>query len=143
MTHERSVTILKIAAIVFELFGVLMILSLLPGMAGVLTPLVQLATLDGGATAPYASVEGRFLAAVLGGVTIGLGTAVWMITTQVYADDPIKGGPLLLVPTVAWFVTDGIGSVLAGAPFNIVLNVSFLALVAVPVIASRRNRAVA
>jgi hypothetical protein len=36
----------------------------------------------------------------------------------------------LFIGAAAWFVVDGAGSVLAGAPLNIVGNLAFLALIA-------------
>lgn len=141
MTHERSVSLLKFAAILLEVFGLVTVLCLIPALSGILDLFLKLALLDGGAAAPFASAEARLLTAVCGGVSFGFGAAIWMITTRVYATDPETGGPLLIVPAVAWFVVDGLGSMLAGAAFNVVLNAAILALILVPVLAARQGRA--
>jgi hypothetical protein len=47
---------------------------------------------------------------------------------------------LLLIGIVAWFVVDCIGSLFAGLPGNLVLNVSFLVLFVPPLLVLQRQR---
>ena len=75
----------------------------------------------------------NLLAGISGGLTAGLGAAVLAVTRQVYATDPARGRRIITTFMLVWFVVDGIGSVIAGAPVNVIVNMAFLALVLVPV----------
>ena len=57
-----------------------------------------------------------------------------MLAKHVYADKPAIGGRIILFSILTWFVIDSSGSVVAGAPFNAVLNTSFLLMFTLPVI---------
>jgi hypothetical protein len=80
----------------------------------------------------------RLLAGISGGLTAGLGAAILAVTRQVYATDPARGGRIMATSMLVWFVVDGIGSVIAGAPVNVALNAVFLAIVLVPLWAPAR-----
>ncbi|MEL7000445.1 MAG: hypothetical protein AAFP68_19515 [Pseudomonadota bacterium] len=91
--------------------------------------------IDGAQT--YAAQETRLLSAIAGGVTVGLGAAVLTVTNAVYLVDRERGRRVIMTFMLAWFIADGIGSALAGAPFNAVVNCLILLPVTYPVLAAR------
>ena len=62
---------------------------------------------------------------------------MWQLTERIYAADHTAGKTIILPGIITWFVIDGIGSALAGAPFNAVVNVIFLAMFAVPILMAK------
>lgn len=74
------------------------------------------------------------LNAILGGVLAGFGAMIWLTAERVYRQDAALGRSLILIPLLVWFVCDGVGSVLAGAWFNAVLNTGILVLFLTPLL---------
>lgn len=70
----------------------------------------------------------RLLLAISGGLTAGIGAMMWAIGTEVMPVAPVAGRRVVMMTALAWFATDSLFSVLAGSPFNVVLNVAFLAM---------------
>lgn len=68
------------------------------------------------------------LVAISGGLTAGLGGMVWALGTHVAGTAPDAATKVTQTAAWCWFCTDSIASILVGAPFNAVLNLSFLAL---------------
>lgn len=123
---------LKLASAVVIGFGILTALAALPWAAGptvLLTDLI-LFPLDGGQS--LSAPETRILVAILGGALAGWGVLLWQATTRVYAQHPVLGRSLILTSIGIWFSIDSTASVLAGAPFNVLLNVPFLAMFVLP-----------
>lgn len=71
---------------------------------------------------------GRLMLAIGGGLTVGIGTMMWTVGTEVIPVAPRAGRHVVLYSALAWFVTDSTFSVVAGSPFNAALNLIFLAL---------------
>ena len=138
MTHVQTVAALRLASLVVSGVGALTVATLLSPQAPLLARFLELALLDFGGEAGVVNEETRLLGAVMGGLMAGWGVTNRLIATHVYARDPGLGGRILLQGMLVWFVVDGVGSALAGAWFNIVLNVPFLALFAVPILRARR-----
>lgn len=134
MTHQTRTTALKWASAAVIGFGLSLTLSLFTPLAQALDLFVRLATLSTQEGVLLTAVDGRLFVAISGGILAGWGMMIWLITTRIYAHDPALGGPLIVIPTCVWFVVDSTGSVIAGAPFNAVLNLSFLAILVLPVI---------
>jgi hypothetical protein len=123
---------LKLASAIVIGFGILTALAALPWAAGptvLLTDLI-LFPLDGGQS--LSAAETRILVAILGGVLAGWGVLFWLVATQVYAQHPALGRRLILTSIGIWFCIDCTASVLADAPFNVLLNVPFLAMFVLP-----------
>jgi hypothetical protein len=78
------------------------------------------------------SDDTRAVNAVLGGTMVGWGVLMYLLATPQRIHALPEVPRLLLIGLVAWFVVDCIGSILAGLPGNIVLNVSFLVLFVPP-----------
>ncbi|MGI9409275.1 MAG: hypothetical protein ACR2OV_04330, partial [Hyphomicrobiaceae bacterium] len=76
--------------------------------------------------------EMRLLSAVSGGVMVGWGILLWLVATRLYPKDPVLARTLILASIGTWFLIDSLASIVAGAPLNALLNVSFLVLFSWP-----------
>ena len=76
--------------------------------------------------------ESRLLAAVVGGVMVGWGTTLFLLISKGYPRDPELVRTLVLGGVWAWFAVDSLGSLAAGAPVNVLLNIGFLLAFLVP-----------
>ncbi len=137
MSHQASITLLKFASLTLIGFGLLMVSALFTPTAAVMHHLVDLAFLPFDGAQSVSSPEGWLLTAISGGMLVGWGTMAWLVTDRVYAKDVSAGRNIILPGILAWFLFDSLGSILAGAWFNTVLNAGFLALFAVPILLQR------
>ncbi len=70
--------------------------------------------------------------AVIGGVMVGWGVALLMVTRELLAKGSRLGWNLMAISLGAWFIPDTAYSLLSGYWQNAVLNTVFLTLFAVP-----------
>jgi uncharacterized protein YceK len=131
MTHDvRQSTStgqwLKAASGAVIAFGVVTALAAVPALDAPLRWLIDLAFLPFDGRQTMATSEARLLAAIGGGLTVGLGVLLYMIAAKVYPRDPGVARQIMLAGIWSWFLVDGLGSTLAGAPFNVILNIGFL-----------------
>lgn len=70
--------------------------------------------------------------AVLGGVLVGWGALMFLLVSSVGQAELRGVARSMLVAVIAWFLVDSSGSLLAGIPGNVVLNVVFLAVLVPP-----------
>ena len=75
--------------------------------------------------------------AVIGGVMVGWGAALLLITRELFAKGNRLGWKLLVVSLGSWFIPDTTYSLLSGYWQNAALNVIFLTLFAIPLWATR------
>lgn len=120
-------------------------LLIIPGLVmatGPVTPFMGLVNafldlahqpIDGGQV--VADDAARLLNAILGGILVGFGVMIWLVAERVLRTDPALGRGLILVPLLCWFTTDSLGSILAGAWFNAVINVAILVSFLIPLLA--------
>ena len=109
--------------------GVVFALSALPVFHSVLWLFLQLAYWPMVDVPNTIAVPVGLTVAVAGGLTAGLGATLWALGRYVA---PISGEAArrcALVMGWSWFTVDSVASVLLGAPFNVVLNLLFLALI--------------
>lgn len=121
-------TALKATAAIVTGFGVIVALAALPATAGMANFLADLVfwPLDG---APRIDTPAsRLLAAIAGGVLVGWGVTLWLVTAYVLPSDVSVASSIIRVGVLTWFVVDSLGSIAAGAPLNAALNISFLVL---------------
>jgi hypothetical protein len=78
--------------------------------------------------------------AVIGGVMVGWGVALFYVTKSLFARGDRVAWNLVALSVGAWFVPDTSYSLLAGFWQNAVLNTIFLVLFAVPLWATRAMR---
>ena len=74
------------------------------------------------------SAETRVMCAIGGGVMCGWGLTLWQVAEHVVPANPAAARAIAMTGIYGWFAVDSLGSVLAGAPLNAVLNISFVAL---------------
>lgn len=130
MTREQKG--LRFAAGVTMGFGLLTALAALPQLAA---PTVLLADIliwpvDGAETGRLP--EARLLYAIAGGVLTGWGWIIWRLAGEAMDRQPDLVRAIIRTSILLWFAVDGTGSVLAGAPLNVLANGVFLALFLVP-----------
>ena len=135
MTHTTRTNILKYASLGLIGFGLLNFLSLFTGIQPVMGWFLDLAFLSPlGSDHQLSSEAARLWIAISGGLLAGWGATLLLLSTQVYAKDPDLGKRIILTGVVVWFVIDSAGSIVAGAPFNAVLNFGFLLMYEVPLL---------
>ncbi|MEM7445401.1 MAG: excinuclease ABC subunit A [Pseudomonadota bacterium] len=141
MSHGTSVTWLKTVAWLLIVIGALFSWLTSGPLAAVNLAFLDLAVFPVDGAQTFAATETRLLAAITGGITAGLGMAILMITRHVYEQNPVLGRRMILWPVLTWFVVDGVGSVLAGAAFNALLNLVLLAAIILPLLITRTAKA--
>jgi hypothetical protein len=70
--------------------------------------------------------------AIIGGVMVGWGIALLLVTRELIAKGSRLGWNLIAISLGAWFIPDTTYSLLSGYWQNAVLNIVFLALFATP-----------
>lgn len=141
MHGSSTVTWLKIASAVVVGFGILLLFAAYPATSAPVAVLSDLILWPVDGTQTLDAPETRLLSGILGGVMAGWGVLLWTVSTRLYPREPDLARTLTLTSIWVWFVVDGIGSTVAGAPLNVLLNVGFLALFVVPLWSSRKQTA--
>lgn len=77
-------------------------------------------------TVTFAALETRFLSAITAGFLLGWAVMIWCLRAWVYDAAPEGVRKSVVVGSVAWFVLDSLGVVLAGIPINVAFNVLVL-----------------
>ena len=135
MTHALRTTLLKLASLSLVAFGLLNVFALFTPLDAVMAIFVNLAHL-----APLSTEQAldngaaRLWIGISGGLLAGFGTTPYLVARDVYGQYPDLGRRIVLAAIMSWYVVDSAGSVAAGAPFNAVINLVFLACFAVPVL---------
>lgn len=140
MTLETSTRLLKLTGIGTILFGLAMVLALVSPLKPVFDIFLDLVHLPLDGQQALEGDSARVLAAITGGLMVGLGALTWCIAEHVYAKDAETGGRIILIGVMAWYVPDSFGSYMVGAWFNVVLNTGFLAMFVLPVLLHRSAR---
>jgi hypothetical protein len=124
--HTSTTSWLKTASLMIAGFGVASALAAVPTFDAPLRWLVDLAFFPFDGRQTLATPEARLLSAIGGGLTVGFGVLLYMIAEKVYARDTALGRQIMLAGIWSWFLVDSTASTLAGAPFNVILNLGFL-----------------
>lgn len=132
MTLTLATKWLKFASFALLFFGIYSALCAVPGFGIVRVPFLYIVLPAGELTAEIA-VETRLLWAILGGICVGWGVMFWLLTTRLLDKETELVRIIMRNAILTWFVVDGLFSMLAGAPLNAVLNISFLLLFIIPV----------
>jgi hypothetical protein len=80
----------------------------------------------------YSEGAMRFLSALTGGFLFGWGTMILCLRQWVYDVAPDQIRRAVVAGIMAWFVLDSTGSILAGAPSNVVFNILVLLIAVGP-----------
>jgi hypothetical protein len=126
-SQQASASWLKSASLAIAAFGLVSAMAAVPAFDAPLRWLVDLAFFPFDGRQTLGTPEARLLAAIGGGLTVGYGVLLYMIADKVYARDAALGRQIMLAGIWSWFLVDSTASTLAGAPFNVVLNIGFLA----------------
>lgn len=132
MSQEKTVNWLKAASAIVIGFGLVMLLGTLPAASAPVAFLTDLIFWPVDGQQIVSAPETRLLWAISGGILTGWGLLLWQISTRLYPREPALARTLILSSIGIWFLVDGLGSILAGAPLNAVLNIGFLLLFFVP-----------
>jgi len=138
MTQSQSMRWLKTACLITIITGLVCAMGSHPATDVVWRTLFDLLKwpLDGDPATFNADT--RAVNAVLGGTMVGWGVLMYLIATpQQFAAIPALPR-LMQYALYAWFVVDCIGSLAAGLPGNLVLNLVFLGLFVPPLRALAR-----
>lgn len=140
MTVQTSMIWLRVACGITIVTGLICALASYPATAGVWLWLFDLLKwpLDGDPA--FFSDDTRAVNAVLGGTMVGWGVLMYLLATPQRLHALPELPRLLLIGLMAWFVVDCIGSLAAGLPGNLVLNVGFLVLFVPPLLMLHRQR---
>lgn len=122
MSAQSAVAWLKTVSVVTAMSALPLVFSGVAGFSAIADVFTDLAFWPLDNRPAIAAPETRLFAAISGGVTIGLAVFVFMVADRVYARDPAAARAIILTSLTAWFVTDSLGSVAAGAPMNVLIN---------------------
>lgn len=118
---------LKAVSALIMTFGVIVVLAAHPSTGGIAAFFADLLfwPLDGSPI--IHSAAARLLAAIAGGVMLGWGLLLWHVSGHLLATYPELAAGFLRSSVLVWFMFDSLGSIAAGAPLNVALNLVFLA----------------
>jgi len=140
MTDQSLANGIRIGGWLMIGFGAFMAACNLPSLGAVLTWLLDLVLLTPPA-AHIAQPATRLLTAIAGGIVVGWGVLVLGLAGAPAETHPALIRKLLIRGYITWFLVDSAGSVLVGAPFNVIGNAAFLALLLWPLRQGRHRTA--
>ncbi len=85
------------------------------------------------------SNETMSLNAILGGIMVGWATLMYFVAAGPIAQGNMKITRQMIISIVMWFCIDSTGSYLSRLPGNIVLNVIFMAILSIPLLALSKD----
>ncbi len=127
MTRQHSA--MRLSGIILIVTGVLFALTALPALHGLAHIFLTVAYWPFQTVPSDISAPTTLLLAITGGLTAGLGAMQWALGTHVAPLSATVAAKVAKIAAWTWFCTDSAGSILVGAPFNVVLNLSFLLLI--------------
>lgn len=132
MQAQTRIVWLKIASEVFVLFGLLIAFASIPSAAAPTLFLADLIFWPVDGVQAVTTETNRLLSAILGGVMVGWGVLLYLLTTRLYPRDSDFARMLITASIGTWFFVDSLGSIAAGAPLNALFNLGFLAMFMIP-----------
>jgi len=139
MQQENTVYWLKFASLLVIGFGLIVSLAAHPASAGLPLVLTDLMFWPMDGKQSLSGPETRLLSAILGGVMVGWGVLFWLISAKLYHREPDLARSIIYWSIGTWFITDSIGSIVAGVSINAFLNIGFLAAFVLPLWRSPKN----
>jgi hypothetical protein len=141
MTDTTRQKWLRTAAIFVILFGPVVSMAAHPLTAGLNGMFVDLAFWPFDGIPTLEAPATRLFSAVAGGLTVGWGMMIYLVATKLYPIQPQLAGSIILTSVLTWFVTDSLGSAVAGAPANALINLVFLVIFLVPILSTKHKPA--
>ncbi len=132
MTQDKASLWMQSGSAVVIGFGVLIALGAHPALDGILVFLadVMIWPFDGVQTGE--SSEFRLMAAIGGGVMLGWGLCLWILSGRGLREAPDMSKTILLISIWSWFIVDTAGSMVAQAYLNGLGNLLFLLVFVLP-----------
>lgn len=115
--------------LVIAVTGLVFAIAVLPAFHGVLWLFLQLAYWPMAEVPRAMVIPVGLTVGISGGLTTGIGATLWALGRYVAPIAPDAARRCAFMMGWSWFAVDSAASVLAGAPFNVVLNLLFLALI--------------
>jgi len=129
MTISTRIICLKLLVVLLLIApGLVMISAPVTGLEGVVEIFLDFAYQPYDSGQPITGKSAHLLNAILGGVLTGFGVMIWQVAEHVMRKDFALARRLIFIPLLCWFAADSLGSFLAGAWFNAVINSMILAL---------------
>ena len=139
MSHSFRKKWLKFAATVVGLFGVMFFFGSMTATSEPVRCILDLVSwpLDGNhsLTDPTA----RFVSALSGGVLVGWGAMILVLSGDLYDARPEGVRKAILFSALAWYLVDSAGSITSGNATNAIFNILLLLLVVGPFWTASRN----
>lgn len=132
MSTERTIAYLKLASGIVICFGLLGFLGVWPLLAAPIEMLLDLIFWPVDANQSLATAESRLLLAIVSGALVGWGAMMWLIATRLYQTNAELARTIIMTGITLWFLIDSAGSIIAGAPLNVLFNLGFVALFYLP-----------
>lgn len=132
MTQQQATGGLKFAAAVVIAFGLVMAAASLAALAAPTALLIDLVFFPIDGAQSMADPVVRFMSAICGGVMVGWGAMLWLLVTRLLPRDPALTRQLILISVFSWFIVDSTGSMLSGGHWNVLGNLGFLLIFAIP-----------
>jgi hypothetical protein len=133
MNYATRVAWLKTGSAITIAFGAVIAAAAIPALQAPTALLLDLVYLPLDGAPSTGGSATRILSAISGGVLIGWGLMMWLLATTLYAKEPTICRKIILTSIISWFVVDSSMSIAAGAFLNVVFNVGFLLVFALPV----------
>ncbi len=132
MTQQKVSMWMQAASAIVIGFGALIALGAHPDLNGILVFLadVMIWPYDGAQTGETS--EFRLLSAIAGGVMVGWGLMLWILSGRGMREAPELSKTIILVSLWCWFIVDTTGSIIAQAYLNGLGNALFLAAFVLP-----------
>lgn len=126
MTQQQYA--MRISGLSLIAIGILFAVSVLPILHPVVRVFLQIAYWPMHSVPAELAIPVPLLVAISGGLTAGLGGMLWALGTHVAEKFPEAAAKVTQIAAWSWFCTDSTASIMAQAPFNVVLNLAFLAV---------------
>jgi len=126
MTKQQSA--MRSSGIVLIAIGIFFAIAALPVLHPVLKVFLQIAYWPIHTVPSDLLVPVPLLVAITGGLMVGFGGMLWSLGTYVTPVSPTAAAKVTQITAWSWFCTDSTASILVGAPLNVILNLSFLAV---------------
>jgi len=136
MTPKLAANLLRFMGWGFILFGIVFVTIAFAGYDGFARSLVPIFDWTGGVPGEGLTREARWFAAIMSGLSAGLGAFyAFLVAPLLTADNKetrqtAKRGGLIAI--FIWFIVDSTGSLGAGVPSNVAMNFIFLLGITVP-----------
>ncbi len=139
MKNKFYINWLKIACILAGLFGLISAAASTESGSGIWLFLFDLLKWPVDNDPAMFQEESFAVNAVLGSVMIGWATLMYFLIKGPISKGNIEIVKYILIALIVWFLIDSTGSILAGLPGNVILNLSFLIIFIPPLIGLMKN----